>query len=102
MGMNSFCNKLVEYNGQLVRRCDFNFLTNGLPPIVKYGYAVIILTASLTLSYIFLKLAYKKYIYHKNYNKKYDARAVRLMSYYILLFLVLFIPAILFILKLAS
>jgi hypothetical protein len=54
--MNQFCNSLVEFHGQFVRRCNYQYLTEGQPLLVKIGFAIIILAGSLALSYVFFKM----------------------------------------------
>ena len=100
MNYIAFCSRLVQFHGQLVQQCNFWYLTDGQPLFVKLLLAVILLTGILTLSYVFFKLTYIKIIYHKKHNKPYKAKDIKMLSYYIFLFIVFFIPAIWFVFSL--
>lgn len=89
----TICQELVEWNGQLVSRCNFDYLTDGQPLIVKIGLATVLLTGALAMAYIFAKLIYKDVKYHKNYSKKYERKDVIMLIFYIFLFLAFIVPA---------
>lgn len=94
MGPVSFCNTLVEFRGELVPRCNFWYLIDDQPLFIKLAYAGVLFAGFLVMSYIFFKLAYKKIAYHKN--RPYKSKDIRMLTYYIFLFVVFFVPAVLF------
>ena len=93
-----FCRGLVEFNGDLVRKCNFGFLVDGQPLFVKIILAVVILAGMLSMSYIFLKSFYKTLKYC-NSRKIYTRKNVKLLFYTAFLFLFFFVPSILFVLS---
>jgi len=95
-----FCRSLVEYNGQLVTRCNFWRLTEGQPIWVTIIYAAIILTGLLTLGLIMLKLTLKKIFYHRKYNKPYLGKDIKELAQFGFLSIVFLGSALLFIIQL--
>ncbi|MBP9701937.1 MAG: hypothetical protein KBD47_03075 [Candidatus Pacebacteria bacterium] len=94
--MNRFCRHLVEYNGELVRKCDFGYLTEGQPLFVKIGLAAIFLGGFTIVGFIFVRLAFKKIKYHKSHNRVYSGKDIKILFYYIFLALVFLVPAFIF------
>jgi hypothetical protein len=94
--MNRFCRHLVEYNGELVRKCDFGYITEGQPLFVKIGLAAVFLGGFTIVGFIFARLAFKKIKYHKSHHRTYSAKDIKTLSYYIFLALFFLIPAVMF------
>jgi flagellar biosynthesis protein FlhB len=97
---NLFCRGLAEYNGQLVKRCNFWHLTEGLPIWVTLIYAAIILTGLLTLGFIMLRLTLKKIIYLRRYNKPYSGKDIKELVQFSFLSIIFLGSALFFIIQL--
>ncbi len=97
--MNRFCRHLVEYNGELVRKCDFGYLTEGQPLFIKIGLAAIFLGGFTIIGFIFARLAFSKIKYNMIHYRAYSGKDVKMLSCYIFLALVFLVPAVIFVIS---
>lgn len=96
------CQRLVEYNGGLINRCNFWYLTNDQPLWVKIPLACFIIVCILIFGLIILRLAIKQFVFHHKSHRPWTKKTIKYLIMELFLVLVSFGSLVLFVINLTQ